>query len=117
MLEPDELNYKYIDLPLSNYTSATYDRVMHNGKIVGFSMFSGYSYNERTMLSLGSIDPDIEIGSELVLVWGEENGGSLKTTVERHKQIDIRVVVSPTPYSRMAREEYAGGWRTAQETV
>ena len=32
------------------------------GKIVGLSMFSGYSYNERTMLSLGIVDPDIEIG-------------------------------------------------------
>ncbi|MBK8904686.1 MAG: aminomethyl transferase family protein [Anaerolineaceae bacterium] len=117
MLEPGEVNYKYIDLPLSNYTSATYDRVMRDGEIVGFSMFSGYTYNDRTMISLGSVDPDIEIGDELILVWGEENGGSLKTTVERHKQIDIRVIVSPTPFSRMAREEYAGGWRVAQQAT
>jgi vanillate/3-O-methylgallate O-demethylase len=117
MLEPGEVNYKYIDLPLSNYTSASYDRVMLDGNTVGFSMFSGYSYNERTMLSIGSVDPDIKIGDELILVWGEENGGSMKTTVERHKQIGIRVIVSPAPYSRMAREEYAGGWRVAQEAT
>jgi vanillate/3-O-methylgallate O-demethylase len=43
-------NYKYIDLPLSNYASASYDKVMMGGKTVGFSMFSGYSYNERSML-------------------------------------------------------------------
>src|SRR5918999_2968445 len=45
--------YKYIDLPLSNYTSASYDKLMHEGKVVGLSMFAGYSYNERSMLSLG----------------------------------------------------------------
>ena len=106
--------YKYIDLPLSNYTSATYDKVVNGGKTIGFSMFSGYSYNERSMLSLATIDPDVKIGSEVILVWGEENGGTKKTTVERHKQIEIRAVVSPVPYSKVARETYAEGWRTGQ---
>ena len=114
MLEPGE-HYKYIDLPLSNYTSATYDRVMKDGKIAGLSMFSGYSYNERTMLSLGVVDADVEIGSEVELIWGEEGGGSKKTTVERHKQTAIRAVVSHAPYSKMARETYAKGWRTEQK--
>src|SRR6185437_11842226 len=71
-----------------------------------FSMFSGYSYNERSALSLGVVDADIEIGKELTLTWGEEGGGTRKTTVERHKQLPIRVTVSPTPYSRVARETY-----------
>jgi vanillate/3-O-methylgallate O-demethylase len=114
MLEPGE-HYKYIDLPLSNYTSATYDRVMKGGKIAGLSMFGGYSYNERTMLSLGVVDADVEIGSEVELIWGEEGGGSKKTTVERHKQTAIRAVVSHAPYSKMARETYAKGWRTEQK--
>jgi hypothetical protein len=26
------------------------------------------------MLSLGIVDPDIKVGDELTLVWGEENG-------------------------------------------
>lgn len=82
--------------------------------MVGISMFSGYSYNERSMLSLGVVDPDIELGTEVTLVWGEEGGGSQKTTVERHKQIEIRAIVSPAPYSKAAREEYAEGWRTAK---
>jgi vanillate/3-O-methylgallate O-demethylase len=114
MFEPSGEVYKYIDLPLSNYTSATYDKIMSGGKMVGISMFSGYSYNERSMLSLGTVDPDIEIGTEVTLVWGEEGGGSQKTTVERHQQIEIRAIVSPAPYSKVAREEYATGWRTAQ---
>jgi len=106
--------YKYMDLPLSNYASASYDKIVSGGKTAGFSMFSGYSYNERSMLSLGVVDPDIEIGAEVTLVWGEPNGGSKKATVERHKQLEIRAVVSPVPYSKVARETYAEGWRTHQ---
>ena len=106
MLEPGTDHYKSIDWPLSNYTSATYDRIVLDGKMVGVSMFSGYSYNERSQLSLGAVDPNIEIGQEVTLVWGEEDGGSQKTTVERHKQIEIRAVVSPTPYAKVVREAY-----------
>src|SRR6185295_12371390 len=73
---PGAERYKYIDLPLSNYASSSYDSVMKGGKVVGLSMFSGISYNERSMLSLGVVDPDIQIGDDLMLVWGEENGGT-----------------------------------------
>jgi len=115
MFNPGEEHFKYIDLPLANYTSASYDRLMNGSKQVGMSMFAGYSYNERSMLSLGVVDPDIKDGAEIVLVWGEENGGSGKTTVEKpHKQIEIRAVVSPVPYSKVARETYADGWRTGK---
>lgn len=112
MFDPDGDNYKYIDMPLSNYASSSYDKVLDDEKVVGFSMFSGYSYNERSMLSLGVVDREIEVGTELTLVWGEEGGGSKKTTVEPHKQAKIRAVVSPVPYSRVARETYAKGWRS-----
>jgi len=112
MFEPDDV-FKYIDLPLSNYTSASYDKIVKGGKTIGVSMFAGYSYNERSMLSLGVVDPNVEIGTEVTLVWGEEGGGSKKTTVERHRQIEIRAIVSPVPYSKVVRETYAEGWRTA----
>jgi len=99
-------HYKYIELPLSNYGSSSFDAIVKNGKTVGLSMFGGISYNERSMLSLGVVDPDINIGEELTLVWGEENGGTKKTTVERHKQTEIRVTVSPVPYAEVARTTY-----------
>jgi vanillate/3-O-methylgallate O-demethylase len=111
MLEPGD-PYKYLDLPLSNYTSASYDKVTRGGKTVGFSMFAGYSYNERSMLSLGIVDPDIALGTEVKIVWGEEGGGTKKTTVERHKQIEIRAIVSPAPYAKQAQTTYHEGWRT-----
>lgn len=109
-------HYKYIDLPLANYASSNYDKVMGGDKVVGLSMFTGYSYNERSMLSLGTVDQDIEIGTEVVVVWGEENGGTSKTTVEPHKQAEIRAIVSPVPYSKVARENYVdAGWRQASK--
>jgi vanillate/3-O-methylgallate O-demethylase len=115
LFRPDGENYKFYDLPNSNYASSSYDKVMRKGQVVGFSMFGGYSYNERTALSLGVVDPDVKIGEELTVVWGEENGGTGKTTVERHKQLEVRVRVSPVPYAREVREAYHEGWRTRQE--
>jgi vanillate/3-O-methylgallate O-demethylase len=113
MLEPGGENFKTIDLPLSNYASSSYDMVMKDGNMVGFSMFCGYSYNERSMLSLGVVDSDVQVGDDLTLIWGEADGGTAKTTVEAHKQTEIHVKVAPTPYSRDARESYAGKWRAA----
>ncbi len=103
---------KYIDLPLSNYSTWPNDKLLLDGEQVGVSTFSGYSYNERSMLSLGVVNSDVEIGTEVVLVWGEENGGSAKPVVERHRQGEIRAIVSPCPYSEVARTQYAEGWRT-----
>ena len=103
---------KYIDLPLSNYSTWPYDKLVRDGEPVGVSTFSGYSYNERSMLSLAIVDVDVEIGTEVTLVWGEENGGSAKPVVERHRQVELRAVVSPCPYSEVARTSYHEGWRS-----
>lgn len=115
-MRPGEENYKWIDFPQPNYASSSFDRVMMGDKLVGLSMFNGFSFNERSMLSLGVVDPDIEIGDVLTLVWGEPDGGSGKISTERHRQAEIRVRVSPTPYARQAREAYAEGWRTKQSS-
>ena len=108
--------YKAIDLPLTNYASLSYDKVLKGGKMVGLSTFSSYSYNERSMLSLGMIDTEYsEVGTQVTLIWGEEGGGSSKPTVEHHKQIEIRATVGPIPYGQQARESYAEGWRTGKK--
>jgi len=113
MFQQDAPIYKFIDMPISNYTSAGYDKVVDaEGKTVGLSMFTGYSYNERTMLSLGVMDADVKIGDELTLYWGEPHGGTDKITVEEHRMLKVRVIVSPTPYSKVVRETYSEGWRT-----
>ena len=68
------------------------------------------------MLTLAMLDVEhSEPGTEVIFVWGEEGGGSSKPTVESHTQIEIRATVHPAPYSKVAREEYAGGgWRKSQ---
>ena len=113
LFNTDGPHYKYFDLPLANYGSSNYDAVVDaDGTQVGVSMFTGYSYNERRGLSLATVDADVPEGTELKVVWGEPGGGSRKTTVERHEQFEARAVVSPVPYSTVARKEYQGGWRT-----
>ena len=102
---------KWIDFPLSNYASTSADCLMRDGRMVGMSMFNGYSYNERCMLSLGVVDQDVQVGDVLTLVWGEpETTG--KTSAEPHRQAEIRVRVAPTPYAAEARDNYADSWRT-----
>jgi vanillate/3-O-methylgallate O-demethylase len=111
-------HYKFFDLPLANYASTNADAVLDAaGNTVGLSMFTGYSYNEKRALSLATIDHEIPVGTELTVLWGEANGGTRKTTVEPHKQLAVRVVVSPVPYSVTARETYQGGWRKAPVTA
>ncbi|MBD8043283.1 aminomethyl transferase family protein [Arthrobacter sp. Sa2BUA2] len=105
--------YKYFDLPLANYGSSNYDAVVDaDGNTVGVSMFTGYSANERRGLSLATVNPDVPEGTELRVVWGEPDGGTAKTTVEPHQQLEVRAVVSPIPYSETVRKDYKGGWRT-----
>jgi vanillate/3-O-methylgallate O-demethylase len=113
MFDIDGESYQFFDLPIANYGASNFDSVLdRDGNVVGYSMFTGYSANEKRALSLATIDPEIELGTEVQVVWGEPDGGTRKTTVEPHKQISIRAVVSPAPYSATARLEYAEGWRT-----
>lgn len=114
LFDPTMPSYKYMDIPNFNYGSSSYDAVLKGGAVVGFSMFGGTSFNERRALSLGVVDADIQVGDELTLLWGEENGGTSKATVERHTQLEVRVKVAPVPYARDAREGYHQGWRNKQ---
>jgi syringate O-demethylase len=104
---------KYFDFPSAVYSTLPYDKVLHGDKVIGISTWCGYSSNEGRMLTLAILDAEFsEPGTEVTFVWGEESGGSLKPTVERHVQTKIRAIVSPCPYSDVARTSYAAGWRT-----
>jgi vanillate/3-O-methylgallate O-demethylase len=114
MFEPDGDGAMFFDLPNANYGSSNFDAVVDaDGTVVGFSLFTGYSANERHALSLATIDHEIEEGTELRVLWGEEPN-TRKATVEPHRQTPVRAVVSPVPYAKVARLEYASGWRTAR---
>jgi glycine cleavage system aminomethyltransferase T len=101
---------KYIDLPIANYATLPYDEVRKGGKRVGLSTYTGYTFNERAMLSLAIVNvAESEPGTEVTVVWGEEKGGTTKPTVERHVQVEIRATVGPVPYGEVARTAYRPG--------
>jgi len=105
--------YQVFDLPNANYGSSNYDSVLDSeGEVIGLSMFTGYSSNERAALSLATVSPDVPLGAEVRVLWGEPDGGTGKSTVQPHEQFAVRAIVSPAPYSKMARETYHEGWRT-----
>ena len=98
---------KFFEFPSAVYSTTPYDKVMRDGKTVGVSTWVGYSSNEGKMLTLAIIDKESATpGTEVTFVWGEEGGGSKKPTVEPHVQTEIRAIVSPVPYSEVAREHY-----------
>jgi vanillate/3-O-methylgallate O-demethylase len=106
-------SYQFFDLPNANYGSSNYDSVVDaDGTVVGLSLFTGVTANEKRGLSLATVDRDIPVGTEVRVVWGEPDGGSQKTTVQPHEQLAVRAIVSPVPYAVTARSEYHGGWRS-----
>jgi syringate O-demethylase len=106
---------KFMDWPSAVYSMHQFDRVHADGETVGVSTWIGYSANEGKMLTLAVLDGEYaEPGTEVTLVWGEEDGGTAKPTVEPHVQTELRAVVSPVPYVEAVRTSYApGGWRAA----
>jgi vanillate/3-O-methylgallate O-demethylase len=108
--------YMQFDMPIANYGSSSFDAVKDaDGTVVGASMFAGYSANESSALSLGVVDANVPVGTELTLTWGEPGGGSRKPTVQPHQLKDVRVIVSPVPYAETVRSSYEGGWRSAAQ--
>jgi syringate O-demethylase len=109
---------KFIEFPSAVYSMHPMDQVLVGGKPAGVSTWIGYSSNERKMLTLAVLDAEYaKPGTEAVLIWGEENGGTKKPTVEPHAQKEIRAIVSPVPYVEVVRTSYADtqhGWRAAQ---
>ena len=107
---------KFVDWPSAVYSMHPYDRVTVDGETVGVSTWVGYSANEGKVLTLAVLDEEhAEPGTEVTFVWGEEDGGTRKPTVEPHVQVEIRAVVSPVPYVETVRSTYRpDSWRTAQ---
>jgi vanillate/3-O-methylgallate O-demethylase len=97
----------HLDLPLAATARMHYDRVLGaDGGTAGVATYPTYSVNERAMLSLASLDEDLaEPGTEVTLVWGEEDGGRRSAPwIEQHEQVEIRATVAPAPISEAARK-------------
>ena len=98
----DGVPYKYLELPVADYGSLIHRDEVHSldGTLIGLSTYCGYSGNERKFLSLSMIDVEHATpGEEIVLLWGEADGGSRKPRVEKHQQLLVRATVAPAPYA------------------
>ena len=115
MFRKDE-RARFMDWPSAVYSMHQFDRVTVDGETVGVSTWIGYSSNEGKMLTLAVLEAEhAEPGSDVRFVWGEEDGGTAKPTVEPHVQVEIGAVVSPVPYVEAVRKAYApGGWRASR---
>nr|WP_274637743.1 aminomethyl transferase family protein [Microbacterium bovistercoris] len=102
----DGVGAKFFNLPMALYDTFHFDRVEVDGRLVGLSTWTGYSANERRMLSLAVVEPEFaEPGTEVEVVWGEDPVSS-KAQVEEHVQVKIRATVQPAPLTVEARTDY-----------
>jgi glycine cleavage system aminomethyltransferase T len=101
----DASRYKAIEFPVVNYAWNHFDAVTGaRGEAAGVSCHAGHLSYEGEILSLALIRPeDAEPGTEVVITWGEPNGGSNKPQVEQHEVTQIRATVAPAPYSAQVR--------------
>ncbi|MFB6252945.1 MAG: aminomethyl transferase family protein [Halobellus sp.] len=103
LFQDERLPHKIFDLPRDRW-GAHHDEVLSDGDVVGISKSFAYSYSDRQMISICSIDTEYsEPGTEVTLVWGEKNGESPNPTVESHTQTEISATVQPSPYLEDSR--------------
>ncbi len=92
LLKPGEL-YKTLDLPSSptwkEGVLGHADHLLKDGRPIGYSSGTVYSYHYREVLSMGCIDIDeARIGNEVTVMWGD-HGSRIKP---------VRAVVERYPY-------------------
>ncbi|MFI6366185.1 hypothetical protein ACIBG0_25895 [Nocardia sp. NPDC050630] len=97
---------KVLNLPMPLYATFQFDKVLAGGQEIGISAYTGYSANEKAVLSLAVVDSaHAEPGTEVTLVWGEAPNSN-KLQVEEHVQVTIRATVQPAPLAEHARTTY-----------
>ncbi|WP_052668648.1 aminomethyltransferase family protein [Nitriliruptor alkaliphilus] len=98
--------YKAIELPIVFYSWNQFDEVRNDaGDLVGVSCHAGYLNSEGALISHALMNHGhAEIGSEVLVTWGEPNGGSRKPHVERHEQTQIRATIEAVPFSSSVRQ-------------
>ncbi|MDQ1204818.1 aminomethyl transferase family protein [Microbacterium sp. SORGH_AS_0862] len=107
MLTPGGRDVRFLHLPvMCDKLDKHYDTLTVDGRSVGNSAYTAYTANERSLLSMALVDDTVRVGDEVVIGWGELGGGYDGYRVEPTDIVPIRAIVSPAPYSRVAREDY-----------
>ena len=99
-MNPDELPALYLNHPVSNYATWQYDAVCaENGDTIGAAVYTGFSWNERAMISVSVINAQYaEPGTKVSVLWGEPDGGAKSHPwLEPHRQVRICATVAPAP--------------------
>ena len=74
---PEGEGYMPFDIPNANYGSSNFDSVLDaDDNVVGLLAVHRVQRQRKRALSLATVDPEVEIGTELRVVWGEPDGGS-----------------------------------------
>jgi vanillate/3-O-methylgallate O-demethylase len=105
LLEPG-VPYKYLELPVADYGNMQHRDEVRTpaGELIGLSAYTGYTVNERKVLSIALLDTaHATPGEEVTVLWGEPDGGSRKPRVELHRQTLVRATVAPAPYASAVR--------------
>ena len=102
-MHPEQTPPLYIELPRATYATWQYDAVHDDhGRTIGVSTYTGFIWNERSMLSLAVLDPEYaEPGTRVSVVWGEPEGGAKsRPWLEEHRQVEIAATVAPVPIGK-----------------
>lgn len=102
-MHPEQTPALYIQFPRATYATWQYDAVHDDqGRTIGASTYTGFIWNERSMLSLAIVDPEFaEPGTRVSVLWGEPEGGAKSQPwLEPHRQVEIGATVAPTPIGR-----------------
>lgn len=99
-MDKDQPPGLYLNYPLANFANYQYDAVLDaDGKTIGAAVYTGFSWNERSVLSTAIVDADHAApGSKVTIVWGEPDGGARsRPWLEPHRQMKFSATVVPTP--------------------
>jgi vanillate/3-O-methylgallate O-demethylase len=102
---------KFMDMPNAYYAGFCFDRVLSGGRDVGVSIIPVYSANQRAWISLATVHEEFaDPGTSVSVIWGEpdarERKMSVRPSIERHRQIEVRATVQPWPINQVNRETY-----------
>jgi glycine cleavage system aminomethyltransferase T len=97
---------KFLDFPKARYGFYQMDEVVLSGKQVGISGDAGYVAFDQLYMSLATLDIDVEEGTEVEVVWGEDPISTKPQVDRNHRQVKIRATVAPAPYHDYARTVY-----------
>lgn len=90
------LRTKYLDMPLSVYTTFKVDKVMVGDTVIGRPERTGYLSTPRKCVSIGLIDErHAENGKDLTVIWGNHG---VNPIIEEHIQAEVRATVNASVY-------------------